>query len=420
MNKIDYFKYCIRKKYYEKLQWFYSIFAIHKVGYEDEYIKVTKFGFVVKMDEEVLIEGDTNKPLLSIKDKVSLEPADIVNLDKPTVTSIGNTLANLCRLVIPFGNKIPFKNDKPWHTGDIEKLLPKMMKEGTIEIEEYLEFVSTVSYTLSFTELFVESSSKKTMTPPPNFKKIKDDLAKKYEEKYGIKWKEDTVTVIRFKDELQKIDEEYLKDDPGYGKILSGKMLHNSRPRLYSVFGVEYGFDKSGQNSTIILESLSEGYPKEVEKLAALFNAARAGSYFRGFETQQGGSLAKDTLRPTSSLKIVSDDCGTKDGISIYVTKTAHNILNGSYIIEDDGTVKTITDSSKYIGQTIKVRSPQYCLEEGDSFCKKCMNENLKDLENGIPLLVITAAGIVLNAKMKSMHTATKKLINYVITEEIR
>ncbi len=420
MNKIDYFKNAIKNKHYEKLQWFFSMFAIHDIGYEDKYIKVTKLGFVLKMDEEVLMEGDVKKPFMSIDDRIKLVPGDIKNLKRPVITDIGNTLANLCRLVIPFGSKIPFISSKVWHTGDIESILPNLMKNGTISIEEYLEFVSSVSYTLSLTELFVQSSTKKTITPPPNFKKVKDELAKKFDEEYGAKWREDSVMVIRFKDKLSAIDKDYLKDDPGYGKILAGKVVNNSRPRLYSVFGVEYGFDKTGENYTAILESLADGYPKEAKKLAALFNSARSGSFFRGFETQQGGSMAKDSLRPTASLKIVSDDCGTKDGIEIYVSKTAHSILNGSYLIEKDGSIKTITDSSKYIGQTIKVRSPQYCLEEGDGFCKHCMNENLKDLEDGIPLLIITAAGIVLNAKMKSMHTATQELINYIITEEIR
>ena len=46
--------------------------------------------------------------------------------------------------------------------------------------------------------------------------------------------------------------------------------------------------------------------------------------------------------------------------------------------------------------------------------------ENMMDYKEGLPLLMIEGGGIVLNAKMKSMHKATKKTIKFNILNVLR
>jgi hypothetical protein len=53
-----------------------------------------------------------------------------------------------------------------------------------------------------------------------------------------------------FVNELKAFDKKYIEKDPSYGKILSGKIVNNSRPRMYMSFGVESGFDNTGKDST--------------------------------------------------------------------------------------------------------------------------------------------------------------------------
>ncbi len=419
MNLKEYINKVIELKLYTNIKWFFSLFCTHDTEYEDEYMVIKDKVYYLKI-ESVLYSFNRPviEPVLSIRDKIKLTKDELSNLHEDIETSLGILFINLIRLTDPFNGKIEYIN-KVFTDKDIEKRLPSMLKNKEVSIKEYLAYTDSASYILPLANIFTYSSTIKTITPPPNMKEEKLRITKEFDTKYGKDWVNDSNIAIEYSNKLKEVDNEYLKDDPAYGKMLSGKVTNNSRPRLYGAFGVEYGFDKTGKKFKFIQESLQEGYPKDTEKLAALFNSARAGSYGRGKETQQGGSLAKDMLRPTSSLKIVEGNCGTTRGKKTLVTKINHSRYNGSYLIKN-GTTKIIENTEELIGQVITIRSPQYCIEEGDNFCQYCLNETMKNYKDGLPLLMIESGGILLNASMKGMHKASKKTMLFDITKVIR
>ena len=419
MNLKEYILKVIELKLYTNIKWFFSLFAIHKDGYEDNYIAIKNNNYYLKVDGELyMFNKPITEPVLSITDKVKMLKGEINNLDEDIETSLGLLLINIIRLADPFKGKVKYIN-KMFTDKDIEKRLPDMLKNKTITIDEYLTYTDSASFILPLANLFTYSSTIKTITPPPNMKQEKERITKEFDSKYGKDWVNDASKAIEFTNKLKEVDQEYLKDDPSYGKILSGKVTNNSRPRLYGAFGVEYGFDKSGTKFKFIPESLQDGYPKDKEKLTALFNSARAASYGRGKETQQGGSLAKDMLRPTSSLRIKTGDCGTTRGKKTLVTEHNHKRYTGSYLL-DKGKTSIIEDTEKLIGKTVVIRSPQYCIEEGDNFCQYCLNETMRNYEDGLPLLMLEVAGAVLNSSMKAMHKASKETMKFDISRVIR
>lgn len=407
----DYVLHALEKGYLKKTRWYFELCTLHSKGYKGKYLKDISGSWYVKYEGDWLSLNsiDTSRVPLHKAQRIRLNKGDLPNVFETVDTSFGRLIANYIKLVVPFKDKFKFINKK-FTTSQIEKSIPDMLKNEEITIQDYLKLADSVSFSFNLNKIFVNAASIKTITPPPELYEVKANLIKKYTKEYGDDWTSDANIAIKFKDELSLLDYDYLKDEPGFKKILSGKVLNNSRPRLYSTFGVEYGFDQTGQEFTTIMNSLHEGYPKDIDALAAIFNSARAASYLRGYETQQGGSMAKDTLRPTASFTIPIEDCGTTRTEKFFVTKNNYFVYEGSNIIEN-GETKLIKDGKKYIGKHINLRTPLRCESEGDSVCGTCVTSSIKNLKDGIPLLMIQGAGIILNAKMKGMHKATKDTI---------
>jgi hypothetical protein len=66
----------------------------------------------------------------------------------------------------------------------------------------------------------------------------------------------------------------------------------------------------------------------------------------------------------------------------------------------------------KYMGKTVKMRSPLYCLG-GETICNKCAGEGFYNL--GIENVGLTTSSIgsnLLNRYMKAFHDATTKLVS--------
>lgn len=420
MNKVEYLLYMYQQGLYLRSKWYFDLLGIHAVGYDSEYIKVTERGIIVKAKEdEFLLSEDPKEPLFTIFDKIDLVANDLPNLDVNITTSVGIFIANILKLVYPFEGVIPYKN-KAFSDSEIEAELPLLLKSGDIPLSGYRDkFVNATTLISLLSRLVTYSTTVKMMTPPDDMSEFKEDLKKKYDEKYGVEWIKDQNLAIQFINDLKKHDDEYIKDDPGYGKILSGKITNNSRPRLFSAFGVESGFDKLGEDSEFIMNSLTDKYPKDVRQLAYMFNSSRSGSYDRGSETQKAGSLAKNTLRPTASIQVIEGDCGTVTGKITIITKHNYKRYNNSFIIEKGKTV-LVTDMKDYIGKTIELRSPTRCLQPGENCCTMCLTENMKDYKTFIPLAATNTTGKLLNAKMKSMHKASKKTIKIKYSDYVR
>lgn len=84
----------------------------------------------------------------------------------------------------------------------------------------------------------------------------------------------------------------------------------------------------------------------------------------------------KDILRVRQVVNIVQGDCECGLGMEILVTEKNSEGLVGRYIIKN-GKIKLIDGIAKYIGKTIVVRSPLYCIENGNNFCATCVGKKI-------------------------------------------
>jgi len=413
MKRYDYFKYAISKSYHMDIAWFFTCFTILDEKMKDtKYLRYQNKRFEVEVNgkwEELdfITAGDI---IFVMTDKLLVDKSMISTVKSPITSTIGRFIANKLLLEHPFGTKFDYI-DGNISISDIEKEIATGLLETTIRVKQLTTFVDSVNYMKNLSRIVSVSATPKNVLPPDGIEKFKKDKLKEYDTKYGVNWRKDRVKVLEFKEELKNYDKEWLKDDPSYGKLTSGKITNNTRVKMYLTFGDESGFDSSGKNFEFVENSLLENYPKDTKKLAAMYNTARSGSYERGKETQKGGVAAKEILRSTSGLTIKGEDCGSKKGMTYNVTKDIAESFRGRYLLQN-GKPVLIDNPEKYIGKTIQVRSPMYCLNTNDSYCSTCVGKVLSMQKDGLSMAVLNISEVITTTNMKKMHDTQLKLVD--------
>lgn len=420
MKRYDYIKYSITKEYFMDVAWFFSFFTLLTDKMEaNKYLRYENKRFEVNVDDkweelEFVTAGST---VFNMTDKMLVTKNMISNLSKDLTSTIGIFFANKILLAYPFKDKFPYV-DGSFSIKDIEKELASKMVDGVVNVSEYIKFMDGVNYMKNLSRIVSVSATPKNILPPDGIEKFKKDKLAEYDKKYGPNWKKDRVKVLEFKEELKNFDKEWLKDDPSYDKLTSGKITDNSRVKMYLTFGDESGFDSSGKKFEFVENSLLENYPKDKEKLATMFNTARSGSYDRGKETEKGGVAAKQILRSTSSLNIRGEDCGSKKGKKYFITSNLLDSIRGRYLV---GTKPTLIENpEKYLNKEIEIRSPMYCLNKNDTFCATCVGKILAMQREGIALSVLGISNAITTASMKKMHNTQLKLVDIKLEEKIK
>lgn len=431
MKRLDYFRYALKNTLPFKLDWVYTFFTCMPIPSKlpddnilvKEYIKVdfNNREVYVKVDNEYVIledyQFDINSPVFNKEMAISLTEEEIVNIDKIVETKLGRALFNYIVLARNFGKLIPYINEKT-SIGAIEDIIADKMYKNEITSDQYVKFTDSVIFIESLSRVFVIAATEKNIVPPPNIDKIKKDLLVEFDNKYGGKeWRRDVIKVTEFEDRLKKIDNEWLADDPTLGKILNKKVKDNARVKMFLVNVPGAGFKGNDGSAVLIENSLNEGFPKDKEKLSAVFNDSRHGSYSRGKETQKGGAAAKDILRATSNISIVEGDCGAKIGKKVTVLPNLANSYKGRYIIDSSRKLVQIEDPKQYIGKTIEIRSPMTCKTKDGKLCSICVGKSVANFKTGISLMVTAISGELLTVSLKSMHAKNQQIKNIDISK---
>lgn len=423
MNKIskkEFLKYSIDNQNVLLLEWAISSFSILM---EDS--KFVKLGLgndiIVNVNnEDLILEGAIkNTPIFTPTDVISIEKLFIENLNEDIETTVGRILLNYILLCYNFKNKIPYINGVI-KVNDIEskyiaKLLKDTIKEPTdISVEEYLNFVDACLYLENWADVISVSSTLKSILPPPGVIAYREKLIKEVVSTKGKEALNDYTVIADIENKLKEYDKEFLKDDPSFGKLLDGKILDNSRKKLFLMTGAARNF-KEDSTAELLETSLNEGWDKDPVKLTEQFNSIRHGSFARGKETFKGGLAAKILLRATSSMLIDKNDCGTKSFKNWEVTKDNAKYLVGRYIVNNDKLlcIEDETTASTFINKIVKLRSPMYCLTKGENICAICVGKSLSNNENSIPLLITSIGEVMLKSSLKKVHN------NNVSTTEI-
>lgn len=436
MKKIEFLKLAFQNKRYQEKNWCVRVLSEFS---EKPGAPLPKLSYFPIRDSWGLsttlpdgkterIEDHGNGPLCKMSDILDIDPSWLGNVKEACTTRFGILLANAILVEHAYGDKIPYING-PVSVSGIEKIVsprlttnPKPGTEavvselaakngGPIFVHEYLKMGQGIEYFASFMELFTVALTQKSVLPPTGIKEYKAQLEKEYAGRLH-----DPIVMAEYENKLKAFDAEYLKDDPSFGKFTAGKVLNDSRKKLFLSMGAEGGFSKDG-SITPITNSLVDGYPEDPDKYVAIINGFRAGSFSRGAETVEGGVAAKKMLAAANNYVIRAGDCGATLGLRRYYTKELVNTLQGRTVIIGKEQIKIPLggDTAPYLGQVIAARSPMFCKLTGENICATCAGEAMARYETGIALPLTEISAAILAARMKAMHTNALKVVDFDI-----
>lgn len=279
-----------------------------------------------------------------------------------------------------------------------DKLTLDVFKRYIMKIQKFMPFVSILSpsYTI------------KMLTCTKEINKEKNRLINKYKNEIE---NGDEIIGELIQNELLAYAKEYLGDDSSMDMYLSGARgsFNNNFKDMFIMKGIITNPDPTAKNKySIATSNYMDGISRKEYSLYA--NALTAGPYSRAKKTEVGGyweKLFRDAFQYLVLLPKDSD-CGTKDFVTVDITKKNIKNFMYCYVIESNGSLTEITSDNmnNYIDKTIKLRFANMC-EAKNGICNKCMGNlyyRLGIVNVGVSLTKIPS--ILKNKMMKLFHNS--------------
>lgn len=350
------------------------------------------------------IKPTVDKPLCDCVDPCILNKGVIANYNGPDglKTTIGRVIVNYLLLAEPFGDIVPYINERlDDKLGDI---VTNLLLQEKVTADQHRHYTRNLNFIGNSPEFVSPNLTVKALTTSPDVLKKRKELM----EKYGDKIKQgDAMAMAAVEKGLIEMDKEYLKDDLSmrYLAIDEKKMFNNVRKKLLLTHGSVNKFgDKS--NFDFIPTSLEEGYQQKT--LSETFNEIRDGSYSRSTETAKGGAESKVLLRVFQNTRITEKNCGSTQYLSVKVKPYNSKEYMYRYYNTGGNKLELVTDKNykSLEGKTVQFRSPLYCHAK-TGFCDVCMGQLFSTI--GQKALASSANEIgstILSLSMKAMHTS--------------
>lgn len=447
MKVRDYFMLGLRNKLHLKRHWmnnlFYVVLEMPKHGNDYNYclhkdsdgIYFFTPGTEVKVYIDEYKEG---RALLHFRDRFTLEPGEVINYRgrEAIDTTYGNIYVNDMVSVIPFGDMFEFQ------TGlfDLKKLeagILKVFKDdppgisdedlvmappGEIYVNQYVRFAEHILTLPAYADGLVTASTPKSLMCSPRRNEVRGKWLKDNASRLT-----DPAAVAELSALMKEIDDEYLEGDESNEFYRSKAKLEGARKRVHYMFGAESAFT-DGTKVDLISKALDEGL--DMDKLPAMFNSLRAGSYNRGAQTALGGESTKTIYRMVGTVRIVEPDCNSPIGIpTIMYPYIAKDLVGYAMVKDGVSTVLNTELIDKLMGQTVEIRGPMTCksgrdvekgiLGKGKNICAVCAGASLAENPNGIPAAAAGVGGRFLSLFMAKMHASVLRTVKWEMHKRI-
>lgn len=381
--------------------------------------KMIRPGKLVQFKNKVLVGDNTNGIIefidtdiavgykLDIYDTFELKTGMIANYTdtKSIRTTFGLFILNYNILANIFGAVIPYINE-PWNISKIEKRIASELVKGTIQPDQIYRYIDAMYHISSYSDFCTPSLTEKAITADPEVSKLRDELHAKYKDQLH-----DPNIMMMIDDTLIALDKKKLEGDDSNGFMIEGKNYNVHRKRMFLNLGLIESFGDEVASFSFSKTNLNDGWiPEELDSLA---NDTRRGVYNRAMNTAKGGVESKYLGRTFQESVISEDDCNTKRGLAMTLTKDNYhrfiyrNIIVGNKIVALDE-----SNIESYIDKDVVIRSPMYCNAK-NGYCYTCMDTRFKDI--GIKLLNTIPAGIgsvFLSVSLRSMHGKKIELLS--------
>lgn len=261
------------------------------------------------------------------------------------------------------------------------------------------------------------SLSEAILTLPPKATKLRLDLIKKHKDDID---NGNAIPVAKIGDDvtdmaLKEMREKY-SDDPALALFDSkcGIDPYNNYKTMFVMKGPIV--DNTGLSPTgykCISSDYNTGITKE--DMPKFSDGLVTGAYARGVATMGAGYETKkmNAINQRTRLGPRGSDCGTKDYEEYLVTEKNVGKFGKYHFIMEDGKPVMVTPKTakKYIGKTVKLRTPSCCKMKDPCYCNICYGDMSYRLGvTNVGLSYNIAGGAMLNASMKTVRNVVYKL----------
>lgn len=342
-------------------------------------------------------------------DEFILKPGEYFNKTQVT-TNVGLFIYNKFIVEGRFEDILGYWNntiDKK-QLGALESKLSKALLNKHITVEQMVQYLDRTQWlSMKFHAVISGSFTMGTLKPNAKAMAVRDKYVKEHKKELD---EGDVTTAIKMEREVMETAKNELKNDSGMDLYDSGARgsFGNNYKNISLMKGPVY--NPILGRAEIVTTNFMEGIAKK--DIATYANGVIAGAYPKAVGTQESGYLAKQLIAALQTVVLdkKDSDCGTNGYITVTITPELRNDFNYRYIIEN-GKLVLLDDTNidKYVGKTVKMRSPMYCV--GKKLCRKCagvIHEKL-DIEN-IGLTSTKVASTLLNLSMKKFHDTSAKM----------
>lgn len=337
-------------------------------------------------------------------DTMILNPGEWHDNKESIVTTVGRFLLNRIIFEDTIFGVLPnkFYNevcDKKKFGKLTDKISKAAMNKELLPIPHLANFLKAYEFwTLTLVTIFSASYSMKTIVPMPELEKEKEKLLTDMT-------RTDVAHLTEVEDKLVQKASDLLEGDFGKHMFASGARgsFENDFKNMQICLGAsqnpitnEYEFNKSCYMSGIAKEDLAKSA-----------NIILQAEFPKAEGTRISGYLAKQLYSMLQTIGFDLDpesDCGTKQGLKIYLTKD--NLEDYRYQYIQDGNKTILIDDDlppSYLNRNVIIRSPMYCLSKRT--CSRCVGERYYRLDTpNYGLTGSALAGGLVNARMKFRH----------------
>lgn len=347
------------------------------------------------------------EPLIYPLEELKLVAGEFSNQPKAITTTYGNALFNARVLQYAFGDRIEFPVGRV-DIKELERSLTKMTIDGDQDKHQCppdkisikmltIDFTTAVADLNDTMDLIVVASTPKSLVTDPEMHQYRTKLIAENKDRLH-----DTAVIAKIDDALVAKDQAWLKGDPA-AKFSDNRKAKFARKRMFAMFGAETGFDETGR-ATLIEKSLDEGW--DIDNLPPMFNALRAGSFFRGYETALGGEAVKFFLSVFQNTAISIHDCGTKFTTTHVVDPTQRDSIVGMYELVGPGKFVPIdaNRAQELVGKEVTRRSPRFCKASPTDYCEMCMGTINSESPFGLGSRASEVGSLFMSIMMSAAH----------------
>lgn len=371
---------------------------------------VELFGDTVQMGDDISKEHHSH---FNTTDEMILTPKDYF-VKEETRTTVGRFIFNKyiverigLQHVVGYLN-MPLTKSA---SSKYEALISKALVEDKITIDQMYDYIDyRDNLGMQLHSVITTSFTMKTIKTPPAVQKRKKELFKQYDKELNDG---DIVVSEKIEKELTSMAKKELAGDPGLDLYDSEARGNFGNYKNMNLFKGATMNNMTGKYE-IVRSSFMDGIQKK--DIPSFGDSIVSGAYPKAVGTQESGYLAKQLLSSMQSevLDEHGTDCGTKKTIEVKLTQKNAKDFEYRYIVVGSNLVcLTPENMPKYIGKTVHMRSPMYCL--GEKTCNICageMNYKLGILRIGLGCSKVATTLSRLNMKKFHISNLSSKQIN--------